>query len=143
MRRYGQASAFDEQPMPELNSEAIDFRVASEYFKPIRKLTLQGLQSLKLTTAYRGRIVPTMGGTLLFGTARLEHFPDACIQVGRFSGADRRRILDSTEVRGHLPGAAKDVIAFLQKHMTREAVIGPVKRTDLWTFPLLPCERRS
>ena len=42
--------------MPELNSEAVDFRVASEYFKPIWKLTLQGLQSLKLTSAYQGRV---------------------------------------------------------------------------------------
>jgi predicted HTH transcriptional regulator len=26
---------------------------------------------------------------------------------------------------------------FLRKHMTREAVIGAVKRTDLWTFPVV------
>ena len=38
MWRYNQVSSFDEQPMPELNSEAIDFRAASEFFKPIRKL---------------------------------------------------------------------------------------------------------
>ena len=30
MRRYNQVSSFDEQPQLELNSEAIDFRVASE-----------------------------------------------------------------------------------------------------------------
>jgi hypothetical protein len=29
------------------------------------------------------------------------------------------------------------VIAFLRKHMTREAVIGSVKRTDHWTFPVV------
>jgi ATP-dependent DNA helicase RecG len=39
MRRYNQVSSFDEQPRPELNSEAIDFPAASEFFKPIRKLT--------------------------------------------------------------------------------------------------------
>jgi ATP-dependent DNA helicase RecG len=137
MRRYNQVSSFDEQPMPDLNSEAIDFRAASEFFKPIRKLTPHGLQSLKLTTSYQGRIVPTIGGVLLFGAARLKHFPDAWVQVGRFAGSDRRRILDSTEVRSYLPGAAEEVIAFLRKHMTREAVIGPVKRTDLWTFPVI------
>ena len=62
MRRYNQFSSFDEQPLPNLYSEAIDFRAASEYFKPIRKLTPHGLQSLKLTTTYQGRIVPTVGG---------------------------------------------------------------------------------
>lgn len=137
MRRYNQVSSFDEQPVPDLNSEAIDFRVASEYFKPIRKLTPQGLQSLKVTTTYQGRVVPTIGGILLFGTARLDRFPDAWIQVGRFAGTDRRRMLDSAEVRSYLPGAAEDAIAFLRRHMSREAVIGPVKRTDLWTFPVV------
>ena len=29
------------------------------------------------------------------------------------------------------------MITFLRKHMTREAVIGPIKRTDLWTFPIV------
>ena len=135
MRRYTRVTSFDEQPMPDLNSEVIDFRVASEFFKPIRKLTPQGLQSLKVTTTYQGRVVPTIGGVLLFSAARLDHFPDAWVQAGRFAGNDRRRILDSTEVRSYLPAAAGEVIAFLRKHMTREAVIGPVKRTDLWTFP--------
>lgn len=81
--------------------------------------------------------MPTIGGILLFGADRLNHYPDAWIQAGRFAGNDRRRILDSTKVRSYLPGAAEDVIAFLRKHMTREAVIGSVKRTDHWTFPVV------
>jgi predicted HTH transcriptional regulator len=88
------------------------------------------LQTLKIVTNYQGRIVPTIGEILLFGADRLNHYPDAWIQAGRFAGNDRRRILDSTEVRAYLPGAAEEVIAFLRKHMTREAVIGPVKQTD-------------
>jgi ATP-dependent DNA helicase RecG len=77
MRRFQQVSTFDEQPMPELNSEAIDFRVASEYFKPIRKLTRPALQTLKITTGYQNRLVPTVGGILLSGANRLDHFPVA------------------------------------------------------------------
>ncbi|MGB0124088.1 MAG: integrase core domain-containing protein, partial [Silvibacterium sp.] len=137
MRRYSQASSFDEQPTPELNSEAIDFRVASEFFKPIRKLRRHDLQTLKIVTNYQGRVVPTIGGILLFGVDRLNHYPDAWIQAGRFAGSDRRRIVDSVEVRSYLPRAAEEVIAFLQKHTAREAVIGSVKRTDVWTFPVV------
>jgi len=135
MRRYNQVSSFDEQPMPDLNSEEVDFRVASELFAPLRKLTAQGLQSLKVTTNYQGRVVPTIGGMLLFGVRREEYFPDAWVQVGRFAGIDKRRIVDSAEVRTHLPGAAGEVIAFLQKHMMREVVIGAVKRVEVWTYP--------
>jgi ATP-dependent DNA helicase RecG len=137
MRRFSQVSSLDEQPMPELNSEAIDFRAASEFFRPVRRLTRHELETLKLVTTYQGRIVPTIGGVLLFGADRLRHFPDAWIQAGRFAGNDRRRIMDTTEVRSYLPGAAEEVIAFLQKHMTREAVIGSVKRTDVWTYPVV------
>jgi ATP-dependent DNA helicase RecG len=137
MRRYNQVFSFDEQPIPDLNAEAIDFRAASEFFKPVRKLTPHDMQTLKVTTGYQGRIVPTIGGVLLFGSARLARFPDAWIQAGRFAGRDRRRILDSTEVRSYLPAAAEEAIVFLQKHMTREAVIGPVKRSDLWTVPFV------
>jgi ATP-dependent DNA helicase RecG len=135
MRRYNRVASFDEQPMPSLNSEAIDFRAASEYFKPIRRLRRDDLSTLKITTSYQGRSVPTVGGILLFGVDRLNHYPDAWIQAGRFRGPDRRRILDSTEIRSYLPQAAEETIAFLQKHMTREAVIGSVKRADRWTYP--------
>ncbi len=123
--------------MPALNSEAINFRAASEFFKPIRRLERGDLLTLKLATHYQGRIVPTIGGVLLFGVDRLNHYPDAWIQAGRFAGNDRRRILDSTEIRSYLPEAAGETVFFLQKHMTREAVIGSVKRADRWTYPVV------
>ena len=91
MRRYNQVSSFYEQPTPELNSEAIDFRAASVFFKPIRKLTRAEPQTLKTMTNYQGRIVPTTGGILPFGAERLNHYPDAWIQGGRFAGNDRCR----------------------------------------------------
>lgn len=137
MKRYNQVSSFDEQPMPVLNSEAINFRAASECFKSIRKLARGDLQTLRMVTNYQGRVVPTIGGILLFGTNRLNHFPDAWIQVGRFANNDRRRILDSAEVHSYLPEAAEETIGFLQKHMTREVVIGSVKRADHWTYPIV------
>lgn len=40
----------------------------------------------------RDREVPTVGGTLLFGASRAQHFPDAWIQAGRFHGVDKSRI---------------------------------------------------
>lgn len=42
-------------PMPELNSEAIVFRAASECLAPVRRLTRRGPHSLQLTTRYQGR----------------------------------------------------------------------------------------
>jgi ATP-dependent DNA helicase RecG len=137
MRRFGQVGSFDEQPIPEMNSEVLDFRAASELFAPMRKLTPSAFRSLRITTKYQGSDVPTVGGYLLFGKDRFDRFPDAWVQAGRFTGKDRSKLADSTEIRSHLPLAAQEAIEFVQKHMSREALIGPVRRTDRWTVPLV------
>lgn len=59
------SEAYDEQPMPDLNSEAIDFGAASELFAEQRKLKLSDLLVLKLLTKHQSQIVPTVGGMLL------------------------------------------------------------------------------
>lgn len=66
--------------MPDLDSEALDFRAASESFAPVRKLSKRDLETLRLVTAYQGRKVPTIGGVLLIGRDRARHFPDAWIR---------------------------------------------------------------
>lgn len=93
LQRFARGVAFDEQPMLALNSEALDFRVASESFGSVRQLRHVDLEILRLVTKYQERTVPTVGGMLLFGRDREKHFPDAWIQVGRFSGTDKRHII--------------------------------------------------
>ena len=73
-------STFDEQAIPDLKSEAIDFRAASEFFAPHRQLTTQAWSTLRVTTEHQGRQVPTIGGLLLFGKDRFARFPDAWIR---------------------------------------------------------------
>lgn len=41
--------------MPELDSEAIDFRAASELFTPVRKLKRADLETLPPVTKHEGR----------------------------------------------------------------------------------------
>jgi predicted HTH transcriptional regulator len=126
MRRFTRQESFDEQPVPGLNSEAIDFRVTSELFAPHRKLQRADLRALRLLTKHQRREVPTVGGLLLFGrdSDRREFFPDAWIQAGRFAGTDRRRILDSAEIRSALVQAIEEAIAFVRKHLAREPSSG-------------------
>ena len=88
MQRYARGRSFDEGPMAALDSEALDFRVASELFAPVRKLMRRNLESLRLLTSHQGRQAPTVGAVLLFGRERLDHFPDAWIQAGRFDGTN-------------------------------------------------------
>ncbi|HJP34208.1 MAG TPA: helix-turn-helix domain-containing protein [Candidatus Latescibacteria bacterium] len=135
LRRFARGEGYDEQPMPELDSEAIDFRVASESFLPVRKLARRDLATWRLVTDHQGRKVPTVGGMILFGTDRERHFPDAWIQVGRFQGADKSRIVDRAEIRSLPVPAVEEAIAFVQKHALHGAEIGPVRRKERWSLP--------
>ncbi len=54
LRRYACGVGFDEQALPELNSEAIDFRAASESFTPVRKLKGADLETVKRNPNFPG-----------------------------------------------------------------------------------------
>jgi len=135
MRRFAQGEAFDERALPELDSEAIDFRVAAESFAPVRRLGRRDLETLRLLTGHQGRKVPTAGGIILFGTDRLRHFPDAWIQVGRFSGTNRATIADHAEFRGPLLHGIDSAIEFVEKHSTRGVDIGRMRAGERWSLP--------
>ncbi len=137
LKRLNRMDSFDEQVIPNLNSEALDFRVASELFAPYKKLTSMAWKTLRVTTEDQGRLVPTIGGLLLFGKDRFALFPDAWIQVGRFSGSNKSRLIDSAEVRTYLPVAAEEVISFARKHLTVESVIEGARRQERWSIPLV------
>lgn len=137
LKRLNRMDSFDEQVIPDLNSEALDFRLASELFAPYRKLTPSAWNTLRVTTTYQGRPTPTIGGLLLFGKDRFSKFPDSWIQAGRFEGTARTKLLDSVEIRSALPRAAEDAIQFAQKHLMRESIIQGVRRQERWSLPLV------
>jgi len=135
MKRFSRGQAFDEYPMPHLNSEAIDFRVASESFSDVRKLKRSDLKTLRLMTDYQGTPVPTVGGIVLFGNERLTHFPDAWIQAGRFAGKDKSKLIDRTNLQMPLVDAIYAAAAFIEKHTRTGTDIGAVKRIDNFALP--------
>ena len=138
LRRASLGKPFDEQAMPGLDTEALDFRAASECFAPIRKLKKADLETLRLLVPHQGRKVPSIGGVLLFGRdldVRQAHFPDAWIQAGRFAGTDKTRIVDSAALHGPLPKVIEGAIEFVTKHGLHGFDIGALRRTDTWSLP--------
>lgn len=78
---------------------------------------------------------PTKGGVLLFGKERERWFPDAYIQAGRFGEQDRVRILDSLEIRTHLPLAVDQALAFVRKHESVAIAINGARHEERWSIP--------
>ena len=108
---------------------------AREEVSPVRKLTRTNIATLRLLTTHQGRSVPTVGGLLLFGQDRLDHFPDAWIQAGRFAGTDKAAIIDQAEFKMSLIQAIEEAIAFVEKHSLHGAVIGRLRRRERWSLP--------
>lgn len=61
MQRFARGHAFDEHAMLMLDSEAINFRVASESVAPLRRLARRDLDTRRLVTDYQGRRVSADG----------------------------------------------------------------------------------
>jgi ATP-dependent DNA helicase RecG len=135
IERSARNLSFDEEPVPTLSSEALDFRAASELFADRHKFSAKDMETLGLVTVCHGRKVPTHGGIILFGLSRQKHFPDAWIQVGRFAGIDKARILDSQDICVYPSQAVEKAFEFVQKHDMRRMAIHKVRRIDRWMFP--------
>ncbi len=57
------------------------------------------------------------------------------MKAARFEGTTRSRILDMQEIRTPLPRIVADAVAFVEKHTSRAAVFGAVRRVDRWPIP--------
>lgn len=137
IRRFVGGHTFDEEPLAGMDSEAIDFRAASECFAPVRKLKTGDLRTLQMTTLCQGRHVPTVGGILLFGLNRPEQFPDAYIRAGFFGGTDKATIVDSQIIKSHLPLALDEAIRFVNRNTRRSIDVQGSKHAEVPEYPLV------
>jgi Predicted transcriptional regulator containing an HTH domain and an uncharacterized domain shared with the mammalian protein Schlafen len=128
---------FDESPMSELDSEAIDFRAASECFMPRRKIAKRDLKTLQILVRHQGKDVPTVGGVLLFGKTRREFFPEAAVRAAHFAGNDRTQIIDSEELDCALPLAVEETLRFARKNLAKATEISGSRHRESWAFPLV------
>jgi len=136
LRRLAGNVAFDELPRPDVDSEAVDFRAASEFLSARgRSAGRTTYRTLGLLADYHGRTVPTNGALLLFGRTRREWFPDAVIRCARFAGTDRTRFLDQAEIVEHLPRAVDNVLVFIERHTLQRAEIGRLHRKTNPEYP--------
>jgi len=67
LRRFSRGEGFDDQPLPGLGSEDLNFRAASESFATLRALQHRDLETLRLVSGHQGKTVPSVGGMILFG----------------------------------------------------------------------------
>ena len=133
--RRTSTETFDEQPILDLDSEAIDFAVASQSFVERRSLRRQDLEALGLVSRRQGKTVPTVGGLLLFGRDRLSRYPDAWIQAGRFAGTDRTELIDRANLTDYPVTALEQAVSFVERNTRLGMSIGRLQRHEVPAVP--------
>ncbi len=137
LKRSAVKRSFDEEAVPDLNPEAVDFRVASGLFPGLQQWNQTMAETLNLLVRHQGRLVPSVGGILLFGKMREQYFPDAWIKCGRFLGTNKATILDQLDIHEHLPLSIEKAFDFVKKHASQSAEFGELQRKDVWNIPLV------
>jgi predicted HTH transcriptional regulator len=137
LRRSVSSQYFDETPMLELNPEAIDFRVASEFFREKKNFQKKDLETLGLVTKYQGKQVATVGGIILFSPLREKYFPDCWIQAGLFEGTTKSNFLDALEIHDYPLKALPKALDFIKKHSNTSFEFNALKRLEKTSLPLV------
>lgn len=135
IKRVSTSKCFDEEPLPTLSPEALDFRLASEYFSEFKSLKNTDMETLSLLIKYQGKTVPTVGGLLLFGKEREKYFPDSWIKAGSFQGNDKSKILNSLDIHNNLIDSITDAINFIDKNLFHEFNIGKIRHQVKSSIP--------
>lgn len=133
LARSARGESYDEQPVPDAGG--LDLGAVRETFRGVRAIRSRDLRTLRLTTDTHGVESPTVGGLLLFGHDRLEHFPDAWIQAGRFKGTNKHTIIDSADIRSYLIDGVDHALAFIARNTALAYEFSGARRVDVPEYP--------
>lgn len=135
MGRSARNIGYDEMPLPGRPVSDIDLTALEAALGPNRTVGRSDLRTLRMITEDQGKQVPTVGAILLFGVNRLETFPDAWIQAGRFKGTDKRAVVDSADYRDYPIAAIEHALAFISRNTSMSYEIRGPRRLDIPEYP--------
>jgi ATP-dependent DNA helicase RecG len=134
IQRLREHKYFDEQP--NFACKTFNFDLAKQLFDEVsKKFTPSTAKSLDLLVQYHSKEVPSNGAVLLFSERPKEFFPDAIIRLGRFLGKTKAEIIDQQDLEAPLTMALDPIIAFIRRHTSTAAEIGPIRRKDIPQYP--------
>jgi len=90
---------------------------------------------LGIYTDHFGKVMPTIGGILLFCDEHAYIYPDSMIRCACFEGRTKEKIIDYVDLYTPLPSAVEEIINFIKKNTRREAQIGSIRRAEVLEYP--------
>lgn len=130
--------SFDEQPLRELSAQDLELDKAKIIFRQVgRNLDEKKLLSLGILVKAGNKVVPSIGGLILFGKQEVRQhcFPDARVSCARFRGDDKTEIIDRYEVEGSILDAVDAVPKFIMRNTRLSAEISDLRRQNIPEYP--------
>src|SRR3990167_2834668 len=133
---FARKISFDEAPCLPIKNNTLDWEIIEILFKNVKKeITPQRTIDLQLLVSYAGKETPSNGGVILFGTNRLQLFPDAIIKCVRFYGLDKSDVIDQLEITDYPILALEEVLKFVRRNTKMAAQFGELQRVDIPEYP--------
>lgn len=129
---------YDQQGIPDLDLNALDFEKIQNTFRSIKKeINEKKLRSLGILVPDNHGFVPSIGGLILFGKKEIreKYVPDARVKCARFRGIEKTDILDRYEIEGTIVDAVDDVPKFIARNTRLGAKIDGLRRKDIPEYP--------
>ncbi len=139
MQRTILQPSFDEQPLLDLSLDSLEFKKAQDVFQQAGKnLNEQKLRSLGVLVQSANKLVPSIGGLILFGKQEIRQrfLPDARVSCARFRGNDKTEIIDRYEVEGTILDAVSAVPKFILRNTRLSAKIQGIRRENIPEYSL-------
>jgi ATP-dependent DNA helicase RecG len=130
--------SYDQQGISNLTSSALDYDKIKRMFRLIGKeITDKKLLSLGALVSLNNKMVPSIGGLILFGNRdiRDQYVPDARVKCARFRGNDKSHLIDQYEVEGTILDAVDEVPKFVARNTRLLAQIQKIRRKDIPEYP--------
>lgn len=128
--------SFDELPCAGAALSDIDDPIVKTNLSPILNgITEKQYESLGIVTRRHGKLSPTNGGILLFGSDRFKWFPDASIVCVCFADDTHEEIIDQQEIKLPLIMAHEAIFSFIRRHIKVGARIRESVREDIPEYP--------
>lgn len=130
--------SYDQQGISNLPASTLDYEKIKKTFLSVGKeINEKKLISLGVLISLNNKVVPSIGGIILFGKrgVRDQHVPDARVKCARFRGKDKSHLIDQYEVEGTILDAVEEVPKFIARNTRLAAQIKKIRRKDIPEYP--------
>lgn len=144
LERESLGISFDETPVPLATVNHLESSLFQRYLQRRQKargtepeeVSAALMLKLKAVVQEEERLLPPVGGVLLFCPEPQRFFPQARIQAARFKGSTTDEFIDQQDIGGSLLEQVDQCLNFIKRNIRLRGVVKGLQREDRYEYPL-------